>query len=183
MSLFDREDSAGKLIFGVILLIILLVALSFVTFSLAYSIVSVDSNIFRTGNVSINLNDGETVIDAEDANFAPGMTIEREFFLQNNSSYSVYYRLYFANLRGDMADVLVVTISDGDKVLYNGVMSDLEKADVRAADDELKINERRTLTITIVFPEEAGNLSDNVLRFDLCADATQTKNNPDRIFD
>ena len=183
MGLFNSEDSAGKLILSVIILIILLVTLSFVTFSLVYSIVSVDSNIFRTGSVSINLNDGAPVIEAEDSNFAPGMIIEEEFFIQNDSTYSVYYKLYFQNLEGDMADVLKVTIYKGDEILYEGAPSDLTKDKVKAANDELLINERRELRIVFVFPEEAGNLIDPVLKFDLCADATQTKNNPEKIFD
>ena len=177
------DNSAGKLIFSVIILIILLVTLSFVTFTLVYSIVSVDNNIFRTGSVSIDLNGGEPIIEAEDSNFAPGMTIEETFYIQNDSSYSVYYKLYFRNLSGDMADVIDVTVYNGDEILYEGKPSDLVKDKVKAANDELKINERRELRIVFVFPEEAGNLIDSMFTFDLCADATQTKNNPEKLFD
>lgn len=177
------DNSAGKLIFSVIILIILLVTLSFVTFTLVYSIVSVDNNIFRTGSVSIDLNGGEPIIEAEDSNFAPGMTIEETFYIQNDSSYSVYYKLYFRNLSGDMADVIDVTIYNGDEIIYEGKPSDLVKDKVKAANDELRINERRELKIVFVFPEEAGNLIDPMFTFDLCADATQTKNNPEKLFD
>lgn len=185
MGLFNSDDdnSAGKLIFSVIILIILLITLSFVTFTLVYSIVSVDNNIFRTGSVSIDLNGGQPVIEAEDSNFAPGMTLEETFYIQNESTYSVYYKLYFRNLSGDMADVVEVTIYNGEEILYKGTPSSLTKEKVKAANDELLINERRELKIVFVFPEEAGNLIDNMLTFDLCADATQTKNNPEKFFD
>ena len=70
------------------------------------------------------------------------------------------------------------------KMLYQGTASELTKNKVIAADDELKINEKRTLRVSFVFPEEAGNIEgDPVLTFDLCADAVQTKNNPNRLFD
>ena len=53
-----------------------------------------------------------------------------------------------------------------------------------AADDILKLNERRELTITFHYPEEGGNSGQaQYLSFDLKADAVQTKNNPQRLFD
>ena len=83
-----------------------------------------------------------------------------------------------------MADVLQITVSNGDKILYQGTANELSRADVLAADDELAIGERRTLTVSFTFPEGAGNAAqDQILKFDLCADAVQTKNNPDRLFD
>lgn len=179
----DSENSGGRLIVAVIILIILLVTLSFVTFSLVYSVVSVENNIFRTGAVSINLNDGKLIVDEGDSNFAPGMTMRKDFFIENNSTYSVYYKLYFANVEGDMADVIIVNVYNGEQVLYTGTVAKLQKQNVLAADDELKINERRNLTIEFIFPEEAGNVIDNYLRFDICADATQTKNNPGKLFE
>ena len=92
-------------------------------------------------------------------------------------------KLYFRNLSGDMADVVEVTIYNGEEILYKGTPSSLTKEKVKAANDELLINERRELKIVFVFPEEAGNIIDYMLTFDLCADATQTKNNPEKIFE
>lgn len=184
MHYFDKLDAAEKLKLGIILLVILLTALCIVTFTLVYSVISVESNIFRTGSVSINLNDGNPVIEDEECNFGPGMTVEKEFFLENNSTYSVYYKLYFENVGGELADILQITIYNGEQVLYQGTASELTKDKVIAADDELKINEKRVLKISFVFPEEAENIDgDPVLTFDLCADAVQSKNNPERLFD
>ena len=180
----DRLDPAEKLKLGIIILIILIIALCILTFTLVYSVVSVENNIFRTGSVSINLNDGKPVIEDEECHFGPGMTVEKDFFLENNSTYSVYYKLYFDNVGGELADILQITIYNGEQVLYQGTASELTKNKVIAADDELKINEKRTLRVSFVFPEEAGNIEgDPVLTFDLCADAVQTKNNPNRLFD
>ncbi len=177
---FDAEE---RLKLGVIILVILLFILCTLTFTLVYSIVSVESNIFRTGSVSINLNDGNPIIEDEECRFGPGMIVEKEFFIENNSTYSVYYKLYFENVGGDLADVLVVTIYNGEEIMYQGTASELSRDKVLAANDELKINEKRVLKISFEFPEEAGNLADDpVLKFDLSADAVQTKNNPDRLF-
>ena len=80
--------------------------------------------------------------------------------------------------------MLEVEIRDGDNVLYAGKAAELIKENAGAADDILKLNERRELTISFHFPEEAGNDAQNLyLSFDLKADAVQTKNNPNRLFD
>jgi hypothetical protein len=146
--------------------------------------VSVDSNIFKTGSVSINLNDGKPVIEDEECRFGPGMTVEKEFFIENNSTYSVYYKIYFDNVGGGLADVLQVTVYNGDEILYQGTASQLSRNNVLAANDELKISEKRILRVSFDFPENAGNIvGDPILTFDLSADAVQTKNNPERLFD
>ena len=177
---FDAEE---KLKIGVVVLVVLLIVLCILTFSLVYSIVSVESNIFRTGSVSINLNDGKPIIEDEECKFGPSMVVEKEFFIENNSTYSVYYKLYFENVGGDLADILQVTIYNGEEILYQGTASELSRDKVPAANDELKINEKRMLKITFEFPESAGNIEgDPVLTFDLSADAVQTKNNPNKLF-
>ena len=183
-SRFSYLDTQDKLKIGITVLIILLVILCILTFSLVYSIVSVESNIFRTGSVSINLNDGKPIIEDEECKFGPGMSMEKEFFIENNSTYSVYYKLYFDNVEGGLADVLQVTIYSGDEILYQGTPAQLSRDKVLATDDELKIGEKRVLRIAFDFPLDAGNVEgEPILTFDLSADAVQTKNNPDRLFD
>ena len=183
-SRFSYLDTQDKLKIGITVLIILLVILCILTFSLVYSIVSVESNIFRTGSVSINLNDGKPIIEDEECKFGPGMSMEKEFFIENNSTYSVYYKLYFDNVEGGLADVLHVTIYNGDEILYQGTPAQLSRDKVLSSDNELKIGEKRVLRIAFDFPLNAGNVEgEPVLTFDLSADAVQTKNNPDRLFD
>ena len=84
---------------------------------------------------------------------------------------------------GGLSDVLTVTIKDGDKVLYTGTANELTKQNVVAADDTLKIGQRRNLTVVFHYPESSGNDTQNLdLTFTLCAEATQTKNNPNKLF-
>lgn len=69
-------------------------------------------------------------------------------------------------------------------MLFEGKANELIKENVGAANDVLKLNERRDLTVYFHFPEEAGNNKQNLnLKFTMKADAVQTKNNPDKLFD
>ena len=175
----ERESVAQDVLFFAIMLAVCLVV---TTVALAYSMISVRDNTFATGGVRINLNDGEPVIRPDEFLFEPGMTVKKDFFIENDSTGTVYYRLYFAGVSGDLADVLEVTVKDGNKTLYSGTPTQLENT--QAADDLLAVGQRRTLTMYFHFPEATGNSAQaKDLTFTLCADATQTKNNPQRLFD
>lgn len=164
--------------------ILLSVFLCITSYALYYATVSVEANTFHTGTVKIDLNGGKPVIEENEYLFEPGMTVEKQFYLQNNSTDAVYYRLYFANLEGGLADVLDVTILEGDTVLYKGKPSELIRTAVLPVDKALAKDERKELTIRFYFPTESLNSTQNLeLRFDLCADAVQTKNNPDKTFE
>lgn len=179
----QNNQTVKKLTAGIVTIIVLAFCLSLTTFALLYTTVSVEGNIFTTGNIDINLNDSKPVISEHEFKFEPGATIEKSFFIKNESSWSVYYRLYLDNVDGGLADVLEVTIKDGDRVLYEGSPKELNKKNVIAADDKLSVGERRDLTISFYFPKEAGNSAQGLtLTFDICAEAVQTKNNPNRLF-
>ena len=179
-----ETKTAKKLTGGIVAIIALAVCLVITTFALVYASVSVENNLFRTGEVKINLNDGEPVIREHEFLFEPGMTVKKDFFIENESTWDVYYRLYLDNVSGGLADVLEISVKDGDKVLYSGTANELTKKNVVAADDTLKIGQKRNLTVYFHFPEEKGNETQNLdLTFTMCAEATQTKNNPNKLFD
>lgn len=175
--------TAKKLTGGIVAIVLLTVCLCITTFALVYASVSAENNLFHTGEVKINLNNGEPVIREHEFLFEPGMTVRKEFFIENESTWDVYYRIYLDNLSGGLADVLDITVRDGDKILYSGTASELTRQNVAAADDTLKIGQRRNLTVTFYYPEEKGNDTQNLdLTFTMCAEATQTKNNPNKLF-
>ncbi len=179
----NNSITSKKLTASITAVIILAVCLCITTFALVWATVSVEGNLFHTGTVKINLNDGKPVIEEHEFLFEPGMTVKKDFFIENQSTWDVYYKLYFTDVDGGLADVLEITVQDGSKVLYQGLASDLTKENVGAADDILKLNERRILTVYFHFPEEAGNSTQNlVLTFSMKADAVQTKNNPNKLF-
>ncbi len=179
----DNSKTAKKLTGSIIAVVVLALCLCITTFALVWATVSVDNNLFHTGTVKINLNDGKPVIEEHEFLFEPGMTVKKDFFIENQSTWNVYYKLYFDNVNGGLADVLQITVKDGDKTLYQGTAAELNRTEVAVADDALKIKERRELTVYFYFPEEAGNSAQNLtLTFDMCADAVQTKNNPNKLF-
>ncbi len=180
----EQNKTAKKLTGSVITIILLAVCLCITTFALVYSTVAVDNNLFQTGTIEIDLNGGKPVITGGEYLFEPGVTVEKPFYIENQGTWDVYYKLYFDNIEGGLADVLEVEIRDGATVLFDGKIAGLTKEQVGAADDILKLNERRELTISFHYPEEAGNGGQALyLSFDLKADAVQAKNNPNRLFD
>ena len=181
----DKTNKAAKkLTASVAAVIVLAVCLCITTLALVYSTVAVDNNLFQTGEIKIDLNGGQPVITEHEYLFEPGMTVEKAFYIENQGTWDVYYKLYFDNIEGGLADVLEVEIRDGGNVLFGGKISDLTKEQVGAVDDILKLNERRNLTISFHYPESAGiDTQALYLSFDLKADAVQTKNNPNRLFD
>ncbi len=179
-----ENKTAKRLTGGIIAIVVLAVCLCITTFALVYASVSVENNLFHTGKVKINLNDGKPVIREHEFIFEPGMTVKKDFFIENDSSWDVYYRIYLENVSGGLADVLEITVKDGDRALYSGTASELTQQNVTAADDTLKIGQKRNLTVYFHFPEDKGNETQNLdLTFTMCAEATQTKNNPNRLFD
>lgn len=136
-------NTAKKLTGGIITIIVLAICLCFTTFALVWATVSVENNLFHTGSVDINLNDGKPVIHENEFIFEPGMTVKKEFFIENNSTWSVYYKIYFDNVSGGLADVLLVTVKDGEKTLYTGTANELNRQSVTAADDILQMKEKR----------------------------------------
>ena len=179
-----ENKTPKRLTGGIIAIVALAVCLCITTFALVYASVSVENNLFHTGKVKINLNDGKPVIREHEFIFEPGMTVKKDFFIENDSTWDVYYRIYLENVSGGLADVLEITVKDGDRALYSGTASELTQQNVTAADDTLKIGQKRNLTVYFHFPEVKGNETQNLdLTFTMCAEATQTKNNPNRLFD
>ncbi len=178
-----ETKTAEKLTGGIIAVVVLAVCLCITTFALVYSSVSAENNLFRTGEVKINLNDGKPVIQEHEFIFEPGMTVKKDFFIENDSTCEVYYRLYLENVSGGLGSVLNVTVKDGDKTVYTGTANELTRQNAAAADDTLKIGQRRNLTAVFHYPENSGNETQNLdLTFTMCAETTQTKNNPHKLF-
>lgn len=178
-----ENKTAKRLTGGIIAIIVLAVCLCITTFALVYASVSVENNLFHTGKIKINLNDGKPVIQRHEFIFEPGMTVKKDFFIENNSTWDAYYRLYLDNISGGLADVLTVTVKDGDKVICSGTANKLIRENAVAADDTLKIGQRRNLTVYFYFPKDKGNDTQNLdLTFTICAEATQTKNNNNKLF-
>lgn len=180
----NKPSTAKKLAVCAVIAVILAVLLCITTYALFYATITVEGNYFKTGIVSIDLNGGKPVIEEHEYLIEPGMTVEKPFYIQNQSTCAVYYKIYFDNVEGGLADILEITVVNDDKILYTGTASSLTRKNVIAADDVLLVGERKDLTLRFHYPEDSNNTSQNwQLKFDFCADAVQEKNNPDRDFD
>ena len=112
------------------------------------------------------------------------MRVEKEFFIENTGTGDAYYKIYFENVSGKLAEVLEVTVKKDDTVIAKGILSELTLENAESPDDLLAANERKEFTISFYFPEKAGNqITGTDVTFDLCALAVQSKNNPNRLFD
>lgn len=179
----ENNKTVKKQTKGIITVIVLIICLCITTVALLFTGDSVENNTFHTGTIKVNLNDGKPVIQEKEVMFQPGMTVKKDFFIKNNGTWDVYYKLYFKNVKGGLADILDITIKDGDEVLYKGTASQFSKNNTEAAKDVLKLNEKRDLSIYFYYPETAENNTQNLtLSFDLCADVVQIKNNPNKDF-
>ncbi|WP_367924013.1 TasA family protein [uncultured Ruthenibacterium sp.] len=185
----EQGNARRKLILSVIAVIALAVCLGITTLALVYPRTSVDDNAFTLGTVQLNLNDNVPIIQADERLFEPGMTVEKNFFVQNEGSVDVYCRMYFENVTGGLEDILEITIKDVTNpnsivTLYQGTPANLNKAGAIELAQPLAGNSRSEFTITFHYPEQEGNAGKNqTLAFDLTVDAVQAKNNPGRAFD
>lgn len=181
-----HSPTARRLTLSLLVMAALLVGLCVTTYALMRLSVEISDNSFTTGKISIDLNGGRAVITEEEFIFEPGMTVEKPFYLKNNSTWPVYYKLYMENVRGGLATVLQVSILDKESrdVLYSGSPASLSRETLDALDDALGVGQKREFIIRFYFPPAAGNTAQNLsLSFNLSAEAVQTKNNDLKQFD
>lgn len=169
---------------GMIALVGIIGCLCITTFAVLFLSVNVDGNNFQTGGIGINLNDGKPVIESDEFLFEPGMTVEKDFFVENTGTDDSYYKLYFGQVEGALADALEITVKDGDKVLVSGKINQLDEETSVAVDDILTVGEKRELKIIFRFPDDSDNsFQDKSLSFVFYAKAVQTRNNTEKTFD
>ncbi len=178
-------NKAKRFSISIVSLVLLCLCLCITSFALGITVYEVKNNSFKTGGIDIDLNGGKPIIGEREFLFEPGMTVEKPFYIQNNGTWAVYYKLYFSQVSGSLGDILDVTILNGNgEELLSGKLSALTEKKVPALEDELEMGERKNLTVRFHFPENAGSeYQSDVLTFELSAVAVQTKNNPDKEFD
>lgn len=179
----NNQQRDKRLKISVVSIVLLSICLCITTFALIWSMAWVNGNIFSTGRVDIEINDGKPVIEEDEYLLQPGMTIVKDFHIQNNSTDEAYYKIYFEDITGGLADVIEVSIRDDEQVLFSGKPNDLTRQKVSSANDPLRVKEKKELEIEFYYPEGSRRTKDPKLTFTLSADAVHTKNNPNREFD
>ena len=190
-----QSNNMKKFTISIIIVIILMICFVTTTFALISNKVTVEDNYYQTGTLKVDFNGGNPIIEENEFNFEPGMTVVKSFYIKSESTCETYYRLYLDELEGDLADAIKITIAiddgdedhDNDKVLYSDVASNLTKEHSTVADDILGAkdsdNGKRNYLIYFHYPSESNNSGqDKSLSFKLSVEATQTKNNTDKEF-
>lgn len=179
-----QNQTTKKYRYSIFVLVLLILCLCITSFALAYANLVSRANLFTTAEVKLSLQDGAPVFDAVE-NIEPGATIEREFFVKNTGTADAYYKFYFTNISGDLAKYLQLIIREGDKVLFNGVAANFTKENAVVFDDEpITVGETRMYVMSVHLPEFVGNNVQNLIfYFDFKADAVQSKNNPNKLFE
>ena len=167
-----------KLQINVITLILLCLGLCITSFAMAMTIsYTIRDNYFKTGIIKVNLNDGNAIIDEDDPLFAPGTTIVKDFFIKNESSEAIYYKLNFTSVSGELSEAIVVTILDENDIeLESGTLHEFENN--KELVGSLSRYEKQDLKARFYFPESKGNeYRDKSVEFKMSAIAVQAKNN------
>lgn len=139
-------------------------------------------NLFETGTVSIELNEGRPVF-SDGVPLEAGRTATEEFTVSNTGTADVRYRIYLADVTGDLAASLEFTIRRGDDVLFCGSAAELERVDACVSDAVLAPGHVDVLTASVrLLPAAVGDGRGQSASFDLCAQATQVKNNEGGAF-
>ncbi len=191
-----NQTTRKRLTGGIVAVILLTICLVVTTYALVCYTVYVPNNIFHTGKVDIELNEGKPVIGPGapiypgDENvsslFEPGMRVVKKFFIRNQTQWDCYCRLYFSvdekNSDMALAKALQVTVKDSDQnVLYSGTMSQLESKNNGTfvlKGNKTILEGKNWYTMEFYLPGSIGNeVQKQELYFDICADATQMKNN------
>ena len=169
------------------------------TFALISNKVTVEDNYYQTGTLKVDINGGNPIIEENEFNFEPGMTVVKSFYIENRSTCDVYYRLYLDELKGDLANIIEITItiddddnnSSNDTVLFSNVKaSNLSKDSINDfikdnpnSVDELDEGESKSYKIYFHYPSDSNNSGqDKSLSFKLSVEATQSKNNTNKEF-
>lgn len=149
------------------------------TFVIKVAGLDADTVVISTADVSINMNDGDPIAMPFEWDNWNG--VQKPFFITNDSTVSVYARLYLDNVSGSLADSVTVSVHDyEDDTNFGSVWN--KGAGGRlfvALPNVLRIGERKNLTV--VFSVESG--AHGEMQFQLACDIVQTTNNPEGIYD
>ena len=149
------------------------------TFVIKVAGLDADTVVISTADVSINMNDGHPIISQYEFDNWNG--VEDSFFITNDSTVSVYARLYLDNVSGSLADSVTVSFCDYENGTNFGAVWNKGAGGRLFVElpNVLHIGERKVLTVAISV--ESG--AHGEMQFNLACDIVQTTNNPEHIYD
>lgn len=168
----------------IIAITVLFLMWAITSYAFISSFISEDDNLFETARVKIVLNDGVPIFQESDFDMEPGATIVKDFVIKSESTVPVYYRLYFDNMQGALQEALTLKLYDGEELVYSCDMKKFTKDAPFLSGDILEVGETKVLTAHVTMDAVKGNYYQNTgVSFDIVAQATQSKNNPNMEFE
>lgn len=187
----NQNKTIRRLNIEIAIIIVLVICLCITSLALALPTASA-TQTFTTGGVNIILNGGQQIITDGDEAIAPGKTVTKTFTLENASTYSVYCRLYFTNIKGNLMNTITVKITDPETgtVLYNDLMVNLTRENIAKLEPlsnviPFKLEKSTTHTYEISFSMPLNSdiaLMGTAGNFDFHAEAVQADNNDNMEF-
>lgn len=140
-------------------------------------------NLFETGTVSIDLNEGRPIFPEDGLTLEPGSTVVEEFTVTNTGTADAFYWVFLTDVEGELAPSLQVAVARGGEVLFSGSALELTSAAVCESPTALAPGSTDTLTATVHMAEQAGNTYQGEhIAFDVSVQAVQARNNEGRAF-
>lgn len=134
------------------------------------------------GSFNIVLNDGKPVL-GEDILFEPGMTIRKDFTLENKGTTNSFYKIYFSELPMEVAELIHVSILDGTQTLSSATLYEMTKENAIIMNDNLLAGEKEVFTLCLELGEEIENVEQGMeYVLDMFVAAAQRDNNPEAEF-
>lgn len=189
-----HESTSKKVWISILVILLLFVMFVVTTYAFVASFVTSEGNLFETAKVDIDLNGGVPVFTEDSFKsepgepskyLEPGRMARRTFTVTNNSTIDVYYRLYLTDIVGSLQDVLTINIYDEDEnLLYSALMSEMTDESPFVDETILKMGETKNLIADVTMDPRSGNIYQNEeVCFSMVADATQVRNNSEKIFE
>lgn len=179
----NEQKLRNKLKIMIVTVILLSLGLVGTSVALASSIAKIRTNHFTMSmGVELELNEGKPVVDMSGVVFEPGGTYISEFPISNLSSFDVWYRVYFTDVKGKLKDEVHVKVTEEDgTILCDGMIAELDSGKVIVS--SLLAGEEKILKIEFTFSKTADNTNQGeTVMFNVTADATQKQNNPHMDF-
>lgn len=134
------------------------------------------------GSLQIDLNGGEPVLGS-DILFEPGMTIRKDFTLENKGTADCFYKIYFTELPEEIAEKITVTILDGTQTIISSTMLDMTKETAYVINDNLMGGEKEVFTLCLEISDKIENIEQSSeYTLDMFIEAVQRDNNADANF-
>lgn len=150
----DRFTTKKNLYICIILLLLLLLLLLLIIGALVWDSHALEARHMADRLDTLNVNDGNPIIQKHEQLFQPGVTVQKDFFVENTGTSTIFYQLYLADISGGLADILIVTIRDGDQILYCGTAHELTLENTAVAAQALTSGQRKDLIACFYLPEQ-----------------------------